>query len=70
MKLRLSYGVTGNDRIPAYQSLSRTDKTYYSGDNNLYSWVCRLRRYRTPTSSGRRPISSTEVWISACSAID
>lgn len=34
MKLRLSYGVTGNDRIPAYQSLSRTDKTYYSGDNN------------------------------------
>ena len=28
MKLRLSYGVTGNDRIPAYQSLSRTDKTY------------------------------------------
>lgn len=25
LKLRLSYGVTGNDRIPYYQSLSRTD---------------------------------------------
>lgn len=34
MKLRFSYGMTGNDRIPAYQSLSRTEKTYYSGDNN------------------------------------
>lgn len=34
LKLRLSYGVTGNDRIPPYQSLSRADKTYYSGDNN------------------------------------
>lgn len=34
LKLRLSYGVTGNDRIPTYQSLSRTEKTYYPGDNN------------------------------------
>lgn len=37
LKLRLSYGVTGNDRIPAYQSLSRTDKTYYSGSDNSAS---------------------------------
>ena len=29
LKLRLSYGATGNDRIPAYQSLSRTSKSYY-----------------------------------------
>lgn len=34
MKFRVSYGITGNDRIPAYQSLSRTEKAYYSGDNN------------------------------------
>jgi TonB-linked SusC/RagA family outer membrane protein len=30
LKFRTSIGLTGNDRIPEYQSLSRTDKTYYS----------------------------------------
>lgn len=34
LKLRLSYGVTGNDRITSYRSLSRTDKTYYGANNN------------------------------------
>ncbi|MFV0469353.1 MAG: SusC/RagA family TonB-linked outer membrane protein [Dysgonomonas sp.] len=31
LKYRISYGVTGNDRIPAYRSLSRMDKAYYPG---------------------------------------
>lgn len=30
MKLRLTYGVTGNDRIPYYQSMSRTENSYSS----------------------------------------
>lgn len=30
LKLRLSYGVTGNDRITAYQSLAVLSSTYYS----------------------------------------
>ena len=31
LKLRLSFGTTGNDRIPTYRSLSRMDKAYYPG---------------------------------------
>lgn len=31
LKLRLSFGTTGNDRIPAYRSLSRMDVAYYPG---------------------------------------
>lgn len=33
LKLRLSFGTTGNDRIPTYRSLSKMDKTYYPGIN-------------------------------------
>lgn len=32
-KFRLSFGTTGNDRIPTYRSLSRMDKAYYPGIN-------------------------------------
>ncbi|MGC3978957.1 MAG: TonB-dependent receptor [Paludibacteraceae bacterium] len=31
LKLRLSFGATGNDRIPTYRSLSKMDKSYYTG---------------------------------------
>lgn len=36
LKLRVSYGKSGNDRIDAYRSLSKTDKAYYanSGGNS------------------------------------
>ncbi len=30
-KLRLSYGITGNDRIPSYRYLARLENTYYNG---------------------------------------
>ena len=30
LKLRISYGKSGNDRIDAYRSLSKTDKAYYA----------------------------------------
>lgn len=33
LKLRTSFGVTGNDRIPPYQSLSSTYNTFYSGSS-------------------------------------
>ena len=33
VKLRGSYGVTGNDRIPPYQSLATTANTFYSGSS-------------------------------------
>ena len=36
LKLRLSLGATGNDRIPTYRSLSRMDKAYYPG-NRVFS---------------------------------
>ena len=31
-KLRASYGLSGNDRIPSYRYLARTENTYYNGD--------------------------------------
>lgn len=31
LKVRTSFGVTGNDRIPAYQALARTANGFYSG---------------------------------------
>ncbi len=31
-KIRLSYGVTGNDRIPSYRYLARLGNTYYNGE--------------------------------------
>lgn len=34
LKLRTSFGVTGNDRIPAYQSLARANSVNYSGTDN------------------------------------
>jgi TonB-linked SusC/RagA family outer membrane protein len=34
LKIRASYGVTGNDRIPAYQSLARATNVYYSSTQN------------------------------------
>ncbi|HET8829471.1 MAG TPA: SusC/RagA family TonB-linked outer membrane protein, partial [Pelobium sp.] len=34
LKLRTSFGITGNDRIPAYQSLARANSVYYSGTDN------------------------------------
>lgn len=34
-KLRLSYGVTGNDRIPSYRYLPRLENTYYNGELGL-----------------------------------
>ncbi|TCC93160.1 TonB-dependent receptor [Pedobacter hiemivivus] len=33
IKIRTSYGITGNDRIAAYQSLSGTVNAYYSGND-------------------------------------
>ncbi|WP_159441020.1 SusC/RagA family TonB-linked outer membrane protein [Pedobacter caeni] len=35
LKLRLSYGVTGNDRIPAYRFLSELGTTSYAGNGNV-----------------------------------
>ena len=34
LKLRTSFGVTGNDRIPAYQSLATANSVNYSGTDN------------------------------------
>jgi TonB-linked SusC/RagA family outer membrane protein len=34
LKLRTSFGVTGNDRIPAYQALARANSVNYSGTDN------------------------------------
>ena len=34
-KLRLSYGVTGNDRIPSHRYLPRLENTYYNGELGL-----------------------------------
>jgi len=31
-KLRLSYGLSGNDRIPSYRYLARLENTYYDGE--------------------------------------
>ena len=31
-KIRLSYGVSGNDRIPSYRYLARLESTYYDGE--------------------------------------
>jgi TonB-linked SusC/RagA family outer membrane protein len=33
LKIRSSFGVTGNDRIPPYQSLATTANTFYSGSS-------------------------------------
>lgn len=33
LKIRGSFGITGNDRIPPYQSLSTTANTFYSGSS-------------------------------------
>jgi TonB-linked SusC/RagA family outer membrane protein len=33
LKIRTSFGITGNDRIPAYQSLARASSVFYSGTN-------------------------------------
>jgi TonB-linked SusC/RagA family outer membrane protein len=47
LKLRLSYGVTGNERIPDYQYMSRMENSYYQGvlglspsaiENNNLKW--------------------------------
>ena len=35
LKVRTSYGVTGNERIPAYSYFARLDNTYYSYNGNL-----------------------------------
>ena len=35
LKLRLSYGITGNERIPAYSYFARLDNSYYSYNGNL-----------------------------------
>lgn len=35
LKMRLSYGVTGNDRIPAYRSLASLSTTYYPSNGNV-----------------------------------
>jgi TonB-linked SusC/RagA family outer membrane protein len=37
LKFRGSYGVTGNDRIPAYRSLSETDNVYYANSGGTAS---------------------------------
>ena len=34
LKIRTSFGMTGNDRIPAYQSLATTTNAFYSNVNN------------------------------------
>lgn len=34
LKLRTSFGVTGNDRIPAYQSLATANSVFYSSTDN------------------------------------
>lgn len=44
LKLRLSYGITGNDRIPAYRSRAELSTTYYSSGGNVSYGV-------SPTSS-------------------
>ncbi len=33
LKIRATYGLTGNDRIPEYRSLSRTDRAYYGNSS-------------------------------------
>ncbi|MFH4969487.1 TonB-dependent receptor [Gaetbulibacter sp. M240] len=35
LKLRLSYGATGNERIPPYTYLAQLDPTFYASNNNL-----------------------------------
>lgn len=35
LKFRVSYGVTGNDRIPAYSSLSKLGPRHYAGNGNV-----------------------------------
>ncbi|WP_242157114.1 SusC/RagA family TonB-linked outer membrane protein [Aestuariivivens sediminis] len=35
LKLRLSYGETGNERIPAYTYLAQLDPTFYASNDNL-----------------------------------
>jgi TonB-dependent starch-binding outer membrane protein SusC len=35
LKLRLSYGETGNERIPAYTYLAQLSPTFYASNNNL-----------------------------------
>jgi len=35
LRLRLSYGMTGNDRIPPYSSLSELSPLYYASNGNL-----------------------------------
>lgn len=35
MKLRLSYGETGNENIPAYSYFARMQNTYYTSNNNI-----------------------------------
>lgn len=35
LKLRLSYGETGNERIPAYRYFARMENSYYASNNNL-----------------------------------
>jgi TonB-linked SusC/RagA family outer membrane protein len=35
LKLRLSYGETGNERIPAYTYLAQLNSTFYASNNNL-----------------------------------
>ncbi|WP_299668213.1 TonB-dependent receptor [uncultured Polaribacter sp.] len=35
LKLRLSYGASGNERIPAYSSLAQLDPAFYASNDNL-----------------------------------